>query len=100
MRVALAFGLLAVLWPAVTLAQTSATPSPAAPAPPASSTAPEAKQPAASRGGNITRDEYIERAKRNAEKRFDRMDADHDGVLTVEERRGYRDARRRKRDSQ
>jgi hypothetical protein len=43
--------------------------------------------------GDITRDEYIERAKRNAERRFDRMDADHDGVLTIEERRAARAAR-------
>ena len=47
--------------------------------------------PSTSRGaGDITRDEYIERAKRNAEKRFDRMDIDHDGVLTPDERRAAR----------
>ena len=40
--------------------------------------------------GDISRDEYIDRAKHNAEKRFDRMDADHDGVLTPDERRAAR----------
>ncbi len=86
MRAALAFGLLAVLCPAVVLAQTSAAPS--------SSSAPSAASPARARGGNITRDEYIERAKRNAEKRFDRMDTDHDGILTPEERAAARSKRR------
>jgi hypothetical protein len=91
MRAAFAFGLLALLCPAVVLAQTSATPAPAAP----SSSAPEAKTPHV-RGGSITRDEYIERAKRNAERRFDRMDTDHDGVLTATERSAYRAAHRRR----
>ena len=45
-------------------------------------------------GGDITKDEYIERARRAAEKRFDRMDSNHDGVLTAEERRAGRAPRR------
>ena len=53
---------------------------------------------AQSRGGDITRDEYIQRAvdraRHAAEARFDRMDTDHDGVLTAEERRAARAARR------
>jgi hypothetical protein len=32
----------------------------------------------------------VERARRAAEKRFDRLDTDHDGVLTAEERRAAR----------
>lgn len=91
MRTAFAFGLFAVLWPAAVLAQTNAAPSPAAPS---SSAASEAKTPAHARGGSITRDEYLERAKRNAEKRFDRLDTDHDGILTPEERAAARSTRR------
>lgn len=91
MRAAFAFGFLVVLCPAVALAQASTA---APPSSPTSSAAPEAKPPAHGRGGNITRDEYIERAKRNAEKRFDRMDTDHDGILTPEERAAARGNRR------
>lgn len=91
MRAALVFALLAGLCPAVALAQTAAAPSPAGPP---SAAAPEAKTPAQAKGGSITRDEYIERAKRNAEKRFDRMDTDHDGILTPEERAAARSSRR------
>lgn len=91
MRAALAFALFAALCPAVALAQTGAAPSSAAPS---SAAAPEAKTPAQTKGGNITRDEYIERAKQNAEKRFDRLDTDHDGILTPEERAAGRSPRR------
>jgi len=45
-------------------------------------------------GGDITKDEYIERARRAAEKRFERMDSNHDGVLTLEERRAARGQRK------
>ena len=79
MRAALVVGLLASLCPAAAIAQTA----PAA--------APSAATPG---GGDMTRDEYIERARRNAEKRFDRMDANHDGVLTPDERRAARTRRR------
>ena len=50
------------------------------------------------RGADYTRDEYIQRAvdraRRNAETRFDRMDTNHDGILTADERRAARAARR------
>jgi hypothetical protein len=45
------------------------------------------------RGADLTRDQYIDQAKRRAEKRFDKMDTDHNGVLTIEERRAARAAR-------
>jgi hypothetical protein len=45
---------------------------------------------------SITKDEYVERAKQRAAKRFDKLDTNHDGVLTSEERR----AGRRKKSSQ
>ena len=57
-----------------------------------------AARPSVSRGAPIGRDEYVERAVERARKsaaaRFDKMDANHDGILTVEERRAYRAARR------
>lgn len=94
----LAAGLLIMLGPTAGLAQTApASPPPAAaetPAPPAGR----------ARGGDISRDEYIERAveraKRAAEKRFDKMDANHDGILTADERRAAREERRQRRESQ
>lgn len=49
---------------------------------------------ARARGGDITKDEYVERARRAAEKRFERMDANHDGVLTAEERKAARGQRK------
>ena len=55
---------------------------------------PAISAPAArTRGGDITKDEYIERARRAAERRFDKMDTNHDGVLTADERRAAREAR-------
>ena len=87
MRAILVVSLVALLSPLAALAQTA--PAPASPAP-----ANPGAAPAPSRGGDITRDQYIEhaveRARRAAEKRFDRMDTDHDGVLTAEERRAAR----------
>ena len=84
MRAVLAVGLCALLCPAAVLAQT-------APAPSAAPT----------RGGDITRDQYIEhaveRAKRSAAARFDRMDTDHDGVLSAAERRAARAERAQRR---
>ena len=82
MRAALVVGLLVLLCPAVAGAQR---------APPSRETAP----PANTRGGDITREEYIERAKRNAEKRFKKLDANNDGVLSAEERRAGRAKRKR-----
>ena len=90
MRALFVVSLIVLLCPVIARAQSQ--PAPASPpqqsAAPAAKTAPAAK--AASKGGDITRDDYIERAKRNAEKRFDRMDSDHDGVLTLDERRAAR----------
>jgi hypothetical protein len=97
MRAACVVGLLVLFVPAAAIAQTP--PAAAPPAPAAGTPATTAAQPALRRGGDITRDEYVaravERAKRAAERRFDAMDTDHDGVLTAAERRAYREARRR-----
>jgi hypothetical protein len=83
MRAILFVSLVALLCPAAAMAQTA--PAPAAPS------------AAVARGGDITRDDYIahavERAKHAAEARFDRLDTNHDGVLTAEERRAARAAR-------
>jgi hypothetical protein len=60
--------------------------------------APSSGGPAArTRGGDITKDEYVERAKRAAERRFDKMDLNHDGVLTADERRAAREQRQQRR---
>jgi len=48
---------------------------------------------ARSRGRDITKEEYVERARRAAERRFDKMDANHDGILTADERRAAREER-------
>ncbi len=58
---------------------------------------------ARARGGDITKAEYIERAveraKRAAEKRFDKLDANHDGVLSADERGAARAARAQRKSS-
>lgn len=77
MRAAFVLGLAALLLPAVAGAQSD-----------------NAKARASDR--SVTKDEYVERAKQRAVKRFDKLDTNHDGVLTSEERR----AARRKRSSQ
>jgi hypothetical protein len=87
MRAAYVIGLLALLCPAAASAQAAAAPA----------TSGTAASPAPRRGADITRDEYVARAKRNAERRFDRMDTDHDGILTAAERRAYREAHARRR---
>ncbi len=86
MRAFLVASLLLLLCPVAAVAQGTA------PATPPAAAAASASSGKHYRGGDITRDEYIEHAKRNAEKRFDRMDANHDGVLTADERRAYREA--------
>lgn len=75
---------------ALSLPAFAQTTGPANPAPSATTGATTARIP---RGGDITRDEYIERARRAAERRFDRMDTNHDGILTADERRAARDER-------
>ena len=42
---------------------------------------------AAAPGGNVTKEQYIEQAKQRAAKRFDRLDTNHDGVLSPQERK-------------
>ena len=92
MRAVLVVGLCALLCPMVALGQTAAAPASTAPATPGA---------ASSRTGDITRDQYIEhaveRARRAAEARFDRMDTDHDGVLSAAERRAARTERAQRR---
>jgi hypothetical protein len=83
MRAVFAVSLLLLLCPAAAPAQTAA-----GQAAPADNTT--------LKSGDITREDYVERARRNAEKRFDRMDANHDGVLTAEERRAARANRKRR----
>ncbi len=92
MRAVLVVSLVALLGPAGALAQTP--PAPANPAPTAPTPAPASPSAAPARGGDITRDEYIrravDRARLAAAARFDRMDTNHDGVLSAEERRAAR----------
>jgi len=94
MRAIVVAGLLAMLCPAAAIAQVSAPsmpPAVGAPvAPPPSAGSPSSRS---ARGGDITKDEYVERARRAAERRFDRMDLNHDGVLTADERRAARETR-------
>ena len=51
-------------------------------------------RPAPSSSGALTKEQYIQRAEQRAARRaaaqFDRMDADHDGVLDPAERRAWR----------
>jgi hypothetical protein len=89
MRAVLVVTLCALLVPSAAIAQIAAPASP-------STSAPAAR----TRGGDITRDEYIDRARRAAEKRFDRMDTNHDGVLTADERRAAREQRGQRRSTQ
>jgi len=101
MRAILVVGLCALLCPPAAIAQTApAAPAATAPEAPAM-TAPKAPHAASTRGGDITKEEYIERAveraKRAAATRFDRLDTNHDGVLTAEERRAAHAERAEKR---
>jgi hypothetical protein len=90
MRAIFIVSLLAFSCPALALAQSPPTPA-AAPAPKTSS-------PAPAKGGDITRDEYVQRAvdraKKAAETRFNKLDVNHDGVLTADERRAARAAKK------
>jgi hypothetical protein len=84
------------------IAQT-ASPAATSPTPPPPVAAPPAASPAPAAAGGITRDDYIQkaqdRAAKAAAKRFDAMDADHDGVLTPDEIAAYRAAHSRKKAS-
>lgn len=59
---------------------------------------PAAAQNAGAKGtprpDGITKEQYVAQAKERAAKRFDKLDANHDGVLTAEERRAARQKRR------
>jgi hypothetical protein len=105
MRAVLVVSLVALLCPAAVLAQTAPAPStaPAPTAAPAPSTATDKPHAARTRGGDITKAEYIERAveraKRAAEKRFDKLDANRDGVLSADERGAARAARSKRKSS-
>ena len=81
MRAVLIALVLAFSFPALAQTDSSTSPAPTARA----------------RGDNITKDEYIERARRAAERRFDKMDTNHDGVLTADERRAAHEARAQRR---
>ena len=56
----------------------------------------QSDNPRAKASGSITKDEYVERAKQRAAKRSDKLDTNHDGVFTSDERR----TGRRKKSSQ
>lgn len=74
MRIALVFGFVALVFPIAAGAQSD-----------------NAKGRASDQ--RITKEEYVERAKQRAIKRFDKLDTNHDGVLTAEERRAGRHRR-------
>ena len=97
MRALLVVSLVALFAPTAAIAQSSAPPAPST-APAAPSPPPATPSAAPAKGADITKEQYIdravERARRAAEKRFDRMDANHDGVLSAEERRASRAQRR------
>ena len=88
MRAILAAILVALSFPAIAMAQTDA---------PASSAPAAQAAPRSARGGDLTKEEYVERARRAAERRFDKLDTNHDGVLTADERRAAREARAQRR---
>jgi hypothetical protein len=90
MRFALLLILAALFAPAAAIAQAATPTSPETTAAPAART----------RGGDITKEEYVERARRAAERRFDKMDTNHDGVLTADERRAAREQRGQRRSTQ
>jgi len=87
MRSTAAFALFALsLLPATALAQTGQQA--------AAQLTASAASPAPSRAGGLTREQYIHRAEERAAGRaaaqFDRMDANHDGVVDPAERRAWR----------
>jgi len=71
MRAAIVLGLVVVLLPAAAGAQSEG-----------------AKGKAS--GESVTKEQYIDRAKQRAAKRFDKLDTNHDGVLSSDERRTSR----------
>ena len=91
MRSTAVFALIALcLLPATALAQASQAAGQQAAAQPS----PPAASPAPARAGALTREQYIHRAEERAAARaaaqFDRMDANHNGVVDAAERRAWR----------
>jgi hypothetical protein len=68
MRTAVVLGLVAMLFPEAAGAQSEGT-------------------KGAGSGRGVTKEQYIEQARQRAAKRFDRLDTNHDGVLSPEERK-------------
>jgi Ca2+-binding EF-hand superfamily protein len=66
MRAAIVLGLVAALFPVAAGAQSDGS-------------------KAAGSGRNVTKEQYMEQAKQRAAKRFDKLDANHDGVLSSDE---------------
>jgi len=102
MRSTTAFALFALsLLPATALAQTGqqAAGQQAAGQQAAAQPSPTATSSAPSRAGGLTREQYIhgaeERAARRAAAQFDRMDANHNGVVDPAERRAWRSQHQR-----
>jgi hypothetical protein len=98
-RTALASIVAAVLLSPVAWAA-DVTPTTGAKSAQAETTAPKPKRARAP--SEMTRDQYVDRARDAAGKRFDAMDANHDGKLTTAERRAYnkkmREAREKRRE--
>ena len=93
MRSLLIAGFVALFLAAGAVAQTAPPAAGARPATGPATAAPPAPGPVlqVKRGRHgMTRDEFIERARRRAAERFDRLDTDHDGILQPEERRAGR----------
>jgi len=68
MRAMVVLGLAALLFPAAAGAQTD-------------------RARAATSDQGVTKEQYVDRAKQRAAKRFDKLDTNHDGVLSSDERR-------------
>ena len=66
MRAAIVLGCVVVLFPAVAGAQSDGS-----------------KE--AGSGRNVTKEQYMEQAKQRAAKRFDKLDTNHDGILSSDE---------------
>ena len=75
MRAVVVASLIALLSPAVACAQGAPVKPPAG-------------------GDSVTKNQYVEQARERAAKRFDKLDANRDGTLSAEERRGARPKKR------
>ncbi len=101
MRSVLVASVFVCLCAALASAETPAPPAVPQPTDAAAPAAPFPKSGHSRSAPDISRADYIERAveraKHNAEKRFDKLDTNHDGMLTADERRAARDQRAEKR---